>query len=355
MVDAPEDGGDGAGGSRPGAPDRRASRAIDATDHGGVSGRMTMRVLRLLEDRGHPATEVCRRWGLPHATLVDPDARVDYATSDRLVEAAVTLLGAEGLGLAIAGVHDDRTYDAAGFVLMTAATFGEGLERAFAYQRLWGDGERFTLHHGVDEVAVRFRHPGSSDVARAVLSELALLETLGGAKALVDPMVVPVAVTFAHAPLGPTDALCMAFGVEPVFGAAVDEIRLPRELVDRPMQVPRELLLRAFDRQAQRSLEALPERPSFAARVRAACEGPDGLSLDVGGAARRLRVSPRTLQRRLSAEATTFAEVIDGLRRERVERLLARGGRLKEVAFLVGFADASALTRARARWAQQRG
>ncbi len=354
MVGAPEDGGDGAEGSRPGAPDRGASRATDAADRGGVSGRMTARVLRLLEDRGLHSKEVCERWGLPHAALADPEARVDYATSDRLVEAAASLLGADGLGAAIANVHDDRTYDAAGFVLMTAATFGEGLERALAYQRLWGDGERFTLRRGDDEVAVRFRHPGSSAVAGAVLSELALLETLVGAKALVDPTAVPVAVTFAHAPLGPTDALRTAFGVEPTFGAAVDEIRLPRELADRPMQVPRELLLQAFDMQAQRSLEALPERPSFAARVRAACEGPDGLSLDVGGAARRLRVSPRTLQRRLSAEATTFAEVLDGLRRERAERLLARGGQVKEVAFLVGFADASALTRARARWARQR-
>lgn len=312
---------------------------------------MTARVLRLLDLRGHDAAAVCAREGLPFDAMANPDARIDYATSDRLVDTAVALVGADGFGASLADVRDDQTYDAAGLVLMTAPTFGEGLERAVAYQRLWGDGERFTVLRGVDAMTVRFRHPGASATAHAVLAELALLETFGAARALVDSSASARGVSFAHAPLGSTDTLRAIFGAEPVFGAAANELRLSRDLVERPMRVPQQLLSHAFDRQAQRALGALPAQVSFAARVRASCgDGPDGLTLGVADAARRLHVSPRTLQRRLSAENTSFAAVIDDLRRERVARLIDQGARMKEIAFMVGFADASALTRALARW-----
>lgn len=66
--------------------------------------------------------------------------------------------------------------------------------------------------------------------------------------------------------------------------------------------------------------------------------------------ARRLRMSARTLQRRLAGEATSWAEIVDDLRQKRALELGLRGATEKEITYLLGFADPSALTRARARW-----
>lgn len=64
-----------------------------------------------------------------------------------------------------------------------------------------------------------------------------------------------------------------------------------------------------------------------------------------------LCVSERTLQRRLSGEGTSFAELVDMVRREKAERLLALG-RLSasEMAFELGFSDPSNFYRACKRW-----
>src|SRR5262245_41398274 len=75
--------------------------------------------------------------------------------------------------------------------------------------------------------------------------------------------------------------------------------------------------------------------------------GVPGLD-DVG---RVLGMSPRTLQRRLREEGTTFSAVLTQLRHDLALPLLG-DGRLAvvEVAFLLGYEDPSAFHRAFRRW-----
>lgn len=67
-------------------------------------------------------------------------------------------------------------------------------------------------------------------------------------------------------------------------------------------------------------------------------------------AARRLSLSPRTLQRRLNEEGTNWQEVVDQVRRDRAGVLLARGLSRTAVAVRLGFSDARALRGALRRW-----
>jgi AraC-like DNA-binding protein len=66
--------------------------------------------------------------------------------------------------------------------------------------------------------------------------------------------------------------------------------------------------------------------------------------------ARRRAVSERTLRRRLAEFGVTYAAVVDGVRRERVERLLRTRATLHDIARQVGFADERVLRRAVHRW-----
>ncbi|TAK95170.1 MAG: AraC family transcriptional regulator [Aquabacterium sp.] len=67
--------------------------------------------------------------------------------------------------------------------------------------------------------------------------------------------------------------------------------------------------------------------------------------------AEMLCISERTLQRRLSEEGTSFAELVDAVRRERAERMLARGYlSVTEMACELGFSDPSNFYRACKRW-----
>ncbi len=67
--------------------------------------------------------------------------------------------------------------------------------------------------------------------------------------------------------------------------------------------------------------------------------------------ASRLGTTARTLQRRLQEEGTSFSAVLDGVRRDLADRYLD-GDRMgvSEIAFLLGYSDASAFARAYRRW-----
>jgi AraC-like DNA-binding protein len=76
-------------------------------------------------------------------------------------------------------------------------------------------------------------------------------------------------------------------------------------------------------------------------------ERPD---LSLRAAARMLAVSPRTLQRRLADEGTSWRAIVDGTRRERVAALLAEDTTADVAAARVGYAGSRALRRALRRW-----
>src|SRR5262249_9336726 len=69
--------------------------------------------------------------------------------------------------------------------------------------------------------------------------------------------------------------------------------------------------------------------------------------------AAELRMSERTLQRRLEEEATSFVQLLDDTRRELAEQYLGRLYlSLAQTAYLLGFADQSSFFRACKRWFQ---
>jgi AraC-like DNA-binding protein len=76
-------------------------------------------------------------------------------------------------------------------------------------------------------------------------------------------------------------------------------------------------------------------------------ERPD---LSLRTAARILAVSPRTLQRRLADDGTSWRAIVDGTRRERVNALLAEDATADVTAARVGYAGSRALRRALRRW-----
>lgn len=67
--------------------------------------------------------------------------------------------------------------------------------------------------------------------------------------------------------------------------------------------------------------------------------------------ARRLSLSPRTLQARLRREGTSFSEILEGKRLERARQMLARGDTpIAEIADMLGYTERTSFDRAFRRW-----
>ncbi|MGZ8336908.1 MAG: helix-turn-helix transcriptional regulator, partial [Allosphingosinicella sp.] len=67
--------------------------------------------------------------------------------------------------------------------------------------------------------------------------------------------------------------------------------------------------------------------------------------------ARELGLSRQTLYRRLKEEGTTFAALVDGVRRRVALRLVREQAlSVKQIAYRLGFSDPAAFSRAFKRW-----
>lgn len=107
----------------------------------------------------------------------------------------------------------------------------------------------------------------------------------------------------------------------------------------------------ATDRIAERYIQSL-DRDTIATDVSSMLIQtlPSGRS-DQDTIARRLYRSRSTLQRQLSAEGTSYREILEATRRELAERYLKDGEYSQaQIAFMVGFADQSNFARAFKRW-----
>ncbi|MFP4600997.1 MAG: helix-turn-helix transcriptional regulator [Persicimonas sp.] len=102
-----------------------------------------------------------------------------------------------------------------------------------------------------------------------------------------------------------------------------------------------------------------PPRPSAVSKVTAyiprarevVLEQLDAEDLSMGVVAKRLGMSPRTLQRKLGAAQTSFTELVDGARRQRARELLCDTALdYTGVAMELGYDHVSSLNRAVQRW-----
>jgi len=121
-------------------------------------------------------------------------------------------------------------------------------------------------------------------------------------------------------------------------------VRRPLAMVNRDLAQASDRLLSDFDRPAGDT--------SITGRVRQAVR--DGLPSgkpSTKEVAYGLALAPRTLQRRLQEEGTTFLEVTDAVRKELAQQYVRSGEYdLNEMTFLTGFANPSAFHRAYKLW-----
>jgi AraC-like DNA-binding protein len=319
---------------------------------GTVSARMAHRVVEFCRVRGHDAEAMCRRAGVTQHSLAEPDARVPYDTAVRLGEHALELTRDENFGLHLAqDVRDTHSFDAGMLLLMASPTVRVALERMAAHQRYWGDGERATLRRVKKGLAVRFRFGGATGDYARHSDECAMAEIVLGVRTLSGQAIAPRVVRFRHAAPRAHGEHRELFACPLEFGGAHTEVELDDAALDATMKHANEAFCAIFERQVERALARLPVETSPSASVRCAARAALAAGCcTIEGTARALGMSTRTMQRRLQADGTSFAEILEALRREMAIAYLERGLAVPDVASLLGYSEATAFHHAFKRW-----
>ena len=307
-----------AGARRAGADSRLLAREADLADWA------------LREDGFRfPSAQLWRLWRAAAIRLEDPWIGLDVADTWRL--------GALGL---------------MDYIFATAPTLAEAYQATSAYIPLLNDSgfnNAALTEYGTVRCHVHSPDPEVSQIATQCSLSLLLQR---GRQATGRPSLAPERVQFAGpAPRSHRD-LAEAFGTTRLdFGANVTSMTFREADLAVPL-LRADPVLAGILRDAAAAAMATPDPvPRWVDRFRdVLAECVDDQTVHLSAAARRLHISPRTLQRLLEQDGTTWRAEVDAARRERAATLLSTGRSKTQVATHLGYADARSLRRATRRW-----
>jgi AraC-like DNA-binding protein len=313
-----------------------------------------LRGLPALVDRlGGDGAALLARFRIPPAALGSDDAVIRADGASRVLETAAAELRCPDLGLQLAGRQSAEVLGPLAIAIENSPTFGAALDCA----------RRFLFVHSAalrvaqipdpsgDPGVVGILYAGSDAEPlppQAVDLGLGLLHRI--IRLLHDGAYGLRSVHLPHPPLAPVDRYTGFFGADVRFDRDAAVLRVPQSLAATPLPGGNRVL-RDVALDYMTSHFPAPEQ-TVADRVRRLLAQSLGSSpVDIAAVARLLQVHPRTLQRQLAAEHTTFESILDGVRRAAAHRLITQTDLpLTQVTAMVGLAEQSALTRAARRW-----
>jgi len=301
----------------------------------------------------HPRTEAILNGArIEPPVFANPDARIPHGVAMKMLAHAVAATGDPALGLHAGEQIEAGDFDVLESVARSASNLGSAIECMARYYRLVHDaGEITIVDEGPDRVAVCFRT--TDDVPQPPAANdfiLAAGITFSKRNATFEP---PLEVRFIH------DEPPYAAEYEQVFQtknlrfrASCNALVLARSRLSMPMRRANPRIAAAFELHARQLLDKLRETDGITGRVRESVAARLGTGeADMASTAKKLGMSVATLRRRLEAEGTSFAIIVDDLRRRLAERhLREREPAISEIAMLLGFSNVTAFYRAFRRW-----
>lgn len=290
--------------------------------------------------------------GLTAAQVDDPDGRLDGEAVALLWHTAFDRSRDPGLGLKVALAVPFGAYRVIDFLAASAATVGDGLTRVARYFPLVNSALAWEIDEAPSSVSIALTHAAIPGGLPRPYAEYAVAVTILHCRNAsgFDWPLQNVSFEFAAPPSSVEHV--RVFGCPVEFGAPRSEFTMTRETWNHGSRAPSSDLLRTLEDHADRLIATLRTQSVVSAQVsRFIAEELQGGEPSLSNIARRMAMSQRTLQRRLELERTSFADLLDTTRRHFAQAYLKEPNlALTEIAYLLGFSEQSAFTRAFHRW-----
>ncbi len=296
--------------------------------------------------RGVDTSALLARHGVPEAVLEDPDARLDASVVHALWTDATEQSAEPSLPVFAALELPWGAYRVIDYLCGHSAGLAEATRLLSQNFGLVNDAVRLTLDEA-DGGAIMRIHRGDGGQIPPRYVDYALTACVHRMSKVIGGDVHP-RVLLRRSPPADLTAHTLAFGPHVVFDQPLDEVHYDADLWSRPSVTPDPGLRSVLSSHAQLLLSQIDTPPSLLSRVRDEVEQglPRGRT-ELAWIARRLDMSPRTLQRRLGEEGLTWRAFISSIRNELACNYLRDPTlSVEEVACMVGYAEATSFHRA---------
>jgi AraC-like DNA-binding protein len=308
-------------------------------------------MLKWAEGQGVDPKALAGRVDLDRQLLKDPDTRVPVSKVWDLWQILIELFPDPVLGLEMGSRLHVREMGLVGYSIYYSSTLAEALHHIARFSRIVNETMVFHAREGAEGMRISSSTIPRFDMLRHPV-DARMAWTLKALREAVGAEIVPSEADLPYPRPDDVGPYSRFFRCTPRFDQPEASMTFRKEDLARPVAASDPELVRYLDQLAESVLESLGRGATFLDRVRK--EIWTDLSsgkTSVGRIAHRLGVSSRSLQRRLTDEGTSFSAEFEALRREMARKLLQdRSLAVCEVAFLLGYAEASSFYRAFRRW-----
>jgi AraC-like DNA-binding protein len=293
---------------------------------------------------------LCDEVGTDIAVFMDTNSRPPRDALGRFWRAALAKSGDRHLGLSAAEAWEPRADHLVILLLTSAETVGEGIESSLQYQELLSHGRVVTLgehpeHHVLNINKIEDELPITAheiEFIAVFVMKLLRFATAGKFKAC--------EVHFEHPYRGEIQKYTRAFGCSVLFGKEKTAILADDEAWALPLAHGNQMLHGQL-RDVASGLHATLESHGFIDTVRDRIKimlprGQSGIEAVASG----LHMTPRTLQRRLQEDGTTFRVLVDAVRKSILLECVDRNQTTDETMRHAGYTNPRSFRRALKRW-----
>jgi AraC-like DNA-binding protein len=321
-----------------------------------VTGFAVTQAIAALQKRDIATAPLLRQAGLSELVIGDSNPlhhRIAAIAQAKFLDLAAETIGDSAFGLHLAGQIDPRDVGIFFYVASTAGDVREALSLSSRYSRIVNEAVRQKLTPRPGGAALEIEFIGLPKYAARHNTEFILGCFKTALRTITGRSVTPSNVAFSHNRNSDLKEFERFFGCTVEFSAQSNLLALSDEVLRIP--------LTTADRKLHEAIRpycdmAAKERDTKGGTLRSAVENELENLLPHGKAkaqrvAKGLALSVRTLSRRLADEGTTYAEVVDHVRRSLAFQYLKEPSMsLSQIAWLLGYEGSTSFNHAFKRW-----
>ncbi|TMV93245.1 helix-turn-helix domain-containing protein [Thioclava sp. BHET1] len=309
-------------------------------------------ILARFDDDLSTMRNLLHRHGIDSRVLDDPYAPVALTSYLALFESAAQMLGDPLLGIRLGSLVRPGNLGPIGLRAVQSSSIRRGFDSLARFTSALQSGTELSFEQEGNTLHLRYVittpliSPSRQD------SEFTLSGICSVIRRGFDPRWRPLEVHFSHsapdAPLSPE----RWFNAPVLYGQPANMLVIDPKSADQIYREEDPDMIELIDRHLAELIEVTHRDQSICDQVRALIALNLGAKpIDIATISGMLRMSRRSLQRRLAEEGTTLSEMLQDYRRGRAEAMLRdRRTSIEAIASALGYADGTAFWRAYRSW-----
>ncbi|WP_210394611.1 AraC family transcriptional regulator ligand-binding domain-containing protein [Motiliproteus sediminis] len=294
------------------------------------------------------------RIGISADAIKPAGARIPAALFSALLQELAQITDNPRIALRTGEVTQPRMLGSVGFLISTAPTLGDALQRLNDYLPLLIDGVHLSLNRDDQGATLALDLENDDD---RLLAEWLLACLHNWPRWLIGKQMPLLRVELAFAQPADPALHEQFFAAEVQYEAARNQLRFNAAILDQPCLDANDELHRHHQQFADQLLSSAGRDGALVAQVKSLIRNQiaeGNAQIGRQQVARELNLSLRTLQRKLDQHGTHFQALYDQTRRDLALQMLHRGDRsFGEIGFQLGFSGLSAFQKAFKRWTGQ--